>query len=446
MKTTYGWLCFLYLCFLCLSLALGALPVLAQEEAESVPTPELAQTEPIASPSAAPSLDPEAATRAYLDRLTPEERQRSDDYFEGGYWLKLWGLVYSLAVAWLLLFGGLSARMRDLAERFFRRKPLQTAAYSVQYLLLTFVLFFPLTLYQGFFREHHYDLATQGFGGWLRDQLVGLGVSVVMMTLLLIVLYGILRRAPRTWWIWGGGVMVVFLAFFMLIAPVYIDPLFNTYVPLADEAIKDPILSMARANGVPAEEVLQFDASRQTTRISANVSGFAGTMAIRLNDNLLERCSPEEIQAVMGHELGHYVLNHTYELLMEIGLVLVVGFAFLKWASGWSLARWGERWRVRSLGDVASLPLFVVLLAIYFFLATPAMNNIIRSNEAEADIFGLNAAREPEGFAEIALKLGEYRKLEPSVFEEWLLFDHPSGESRIRMAMEWKAEHLHETK
>lgn len=387
-------------------------------------------------------FDVEEATRSYLDRLTPEEKERSDSYFEGGYWLQLWGLVYSLAVAALLLFGGVANRMRNLAERIFKKTWLQTAAFGAQYILLTALLYSPLTVYQDFYREHHYGLATQAFGGWFGEQMISLAVDLVLFSIFIVVLYAVLRRAPRTWWIWGAGVFVTFLAIIILIAPVYIDPLFNTYHPLVDPVVRDPILSMARANGVPADEVLQFDASRQSTRISANVSGFAGTMAVRLNDNLLNRCSQAEIEAVMAHELGHYVLNHVYELLIEFGIVLIVGFAFLKWASDRALARWGKRWQIRGPADVASLPLFVALLAIYFFVATPITNTIIRTNEAEADLFSLNTSREPEGFAEVALKVADYRKLEPSPLEEWFFFDHPSGRSRIHMAMQWKAEHL----
>lgn len=387
------------------------------------------------------AFDPEAATRAYLDRQTPEEKARSDAYFEGGYWLQLWGLLYGLGVAWLLLGTRLSTRMRDLAEWLTRRGPLRTALYAVQYLVVASVLTFPLTVYAGFFREHRYDLATQTFGGWLRDWGVELGVGAVLTALLLAVLYGVIRKAPRTWWLWGTGVTVVFLCFAVLISPVYIDPLFNEYRPLADPEVREPILSLARANGVPAEEVWEFDASRQTTRISANVSGFAGTMRIRLNDNLIERCTLPEIEAVMGHEIGHYVLNHIYEMIVYLALVFAGGFAFVHWGFDRALRRWGGRWGVRGIGDTAGLPLLGALLAVYLFAMTPVTNTIIRVNEAEADLFGLNAARQPDGFAEVSLKLGEYRKLEPGALEEWIFYDHPSGRSRIRMAMTWKAEH-----
>jgi STE24 endopeptidase len=411
----------------------------------SAPTTELPAVDP-APPVAtlatvAAPFDSAVATRAYLDRLSPEERARSDAYFEGGYWLQLWGFLAGLGVAWLLLGTGLSRRMRDWAGRLTRRKPLQTGVYTVLYVLLTTVIFFPLTVYQGFFREHQYDLATQTFGEWMRDQLVGLGVNLVLLSLLLIVLYGVFRRAPRTWWLWGTGVAVGFLVLLILIAPVYLDPLFNTYEPLEDARVKEDILSMARASGIEVDDVFQFDASRQTTRISANVSGFMNTMRIRLNDNLLNRCSREEVRAVMAHEIGHYVLNHVYESILFIGVFLGGGFAFVRWGFERARQRWGSRWGVSGIGDVAGLPLLVAVLSVYFLVMTPVFNTYIRVNEAEADIYALHASREPEGFAEVALKLSEYRKLDPGPLEEWIFFDHPSGRARIEMAMNWRAEH-----
>lgn len=445
-------------CFLCLVAFVAFVPTLsAQEDPPVTPAPEVPESEAaldeeaatpdpetvVASDPAEP-FDVQAATRAYLDRLTPEERQRSDSYFEGGYWLQLWGLLYGLVVAWLLLSKGLSVKMRDWAERITKRKPLQTALYATQYVILTTVLFFPLTAYQGFFREHQYDLATQTFGPWFKERMIGMGVGVVMMSILLMLLYGVFRKAPRTWWLWGSIVGIVFLMFAMLITPVFIAPLFNTYEQLADEDVLDPVLSMARASGIETDRVYQFDASRQSNRISANVSGFLGTMRISLNDNLLNRCSLGEIKSVMGHEIGHYALNHIYEIIVTFGLVLVGGFAFLRWSFDRAHKRWGASWGVRGLGDVAGFPLFVALFSIYFFFMTPVTNTIIRTNEAEADLYGLHTGREPDGFAEVALKLGEYRKLDPGPIEEWFMFDHPSGRARIEMAMRWKAEHLGE--
>ncbi len=143
----------------------------------------------------------------------------------------------------------------------------------------------------------------------------------------------------------------------------------------------------------------------------------------------------------MGHEMGHYVLNHVYKLLLQFGLVIVIGFALLNALFERMRKRYEARWRVQGLGDVAGLPLAALLFSAYLFVLTPVLNGIIRTGEAEADMFGLNASRQPDGFAQAALHLAEYRKLEPGHLEEIFFFDHPSGHTRIFNAMRWKAEH-----
>jgi STE24 endopeptidase len=405
---------------------------------------------PAASPAASGQtahFDPQAATEAYLARMTPEQRARSDSYFEGGYWLLLWGFLYGLGVAWLLLGSRLSARMRDLAERLTRFRWLQTFLYAAQYILVTFVLTYPLTLYADFFREHRYGLSSQSFGGWMGDELKGLALSLVLGGLALALLYWVLRKAPRTWWLWGAVVALLLLVLGIAVAPVFIEPIFNKYTELQDPALREPILSLARANGIPTSHVYVFDASKQTNRMSANVAGLFGTTRIALNDNLLRRASsPAEVEAVMGHEMGHYVLHHVSKSILFFGVVLTIGFGFLRWGFDRAAARWGARWGIRGVDDPAGLPLLAALFSVYLFVLTPVLNTHIRTEEAEADIFGLNAARQPDGMAEAALHLAEYRKISPGPVEEWMFFDHPSGRNRILMSMRWKAEHLNDAR
>jgi STE24 endopeptidase len=403
-------------------------------------TPPALEIPPAARPG--PNFDVKAATHAWLATVPPDKKARSDAYFEGGYWLQLWDFLLAAAIMVFFLESRLSARLRDWAERVTSRKNLQTLLYFVPFFLIANVLTFPLTVYEGYFREHQYGLATQTFGPWFRDQVVELAVGTVLGAIGVTVLFAIVRRLGARWWIWGAIASVVLLAITVLIAPVYIAPLFNTYKKLQDPKIKEPILSMARANGIPATDVYEVDASRQSTRVSANVSGFLGTERITLNDNLLNRCTPEEIQGVMGHEMGHYVLHHIYKDILFYTLFFLAGFAFLNWSLGWALSRWGERWQIRGITDVAVLPLAALLLAIFSFVTTPIDNTWTRTEEYEADIFGLNAARQPDGEAAVDLKLGDYRKLDPNPIEEFIFFDHPSGRTRITAAMRWKKENL----
>jgi len=402
--------------------------------------PSVIQVPAEAQPS--PHFDATAATNAYLAQIPPDKTARSDAYFEGGYWLIFWDFLYGAVIALLLLNLRWSASMRDLAEHVTRFKPVQTFVYWVQYLVLTTILGFPITVYEDYFREHKYGLATQTFGPWMGDQLKDLGVALVLGGVFAVLLFGVVRRLPRTWWIWGAVVSVLFLIFYALISPVYIVPIFNKVTRLDDPKIVGPILSMARANGIPAKDVYVIDASRQTTRMSANVSGFAHTMRITLNDNLLRRGSPEEIQAVMGHEMGHYVMNHIYKFIMFFSILAVLAFAYLYYGLAWALQRWGEKWRIRGVGDTAVLPLVGLLVGLFFFVMTPVMNTYTRTQEYEADMYGLNTSRQPDGFAQAAIHLGEYRKMNPGRVEEFIFFDHPSGRNRIYAAMRWKAENL----
>ncbi len=393
-------------------------------------------------PSAAVNADPETATRAWLDTVPADKKARSDAYFEGGYWLIFWNFVVSAAISLLLLNTGVSARIRDFAERRTRFRSLQVIVYGVAYLLLTSALSFPLSLYEHFFREHTYGLSTQAFGAWFGEQIKGLGLALIGFSVLLLALYAVFRRAPRTWWIWGTAVTVAFLAIGALIAPVFVEPVFNKYKPLDDPAISEPILAMARANQIPVKQVFEVDASKQSNRVSANVAGFLGTTRIALNDNLLKQCSVPEIRYVMAHEMGHYVLNHIAKLLVDFSLMAFIAFGIARLVFEAAVQRWGDRWGVRGIADPAGLPLLALVFATISFLMTPVNNTVTRIAEVEADAFGINTSREASGMAAVALKLGTYRKLDPTSLEEFIFFDHPSGRARIRMAMDWQAAHL----
>jgi STE24 endopeptidase len=430
---------------LVLILSLG----LCAARAEQTPAPGVQPATAMPSvitvpPEAQPSehFNADAATEAYLARIPANATARSDAYFEGGYWLILWDFLYGVVIAVVLLNLRWSAAMRNFAERLTRFKPLQTLIYWTEYLILTSILGLPLAVYEGYIRERQYGLATQTLGPWMMDQFKGLLVGIVLGGIITVLLFGIVRRLPRTWHIWGAIVAFIFMVFAVVISPVFIFPIFNKITRLDDPKVTQPILTMARANGISVNDVYQIDASRQTTRMSANVSGFGKTMRITLNDNLLCRGSPEEIQSVMGHEMGHYVLHHIQKDLLFFLVVIVVFFALLRWALDWSLQRWGEKWQIRGIGDTAVLPLALLIVSIFGFVLTPFFNTHIRTNEHEADMYGLNASRQPDGFAQAAIHLGEYRKMSPGPFEEWFFYDHPSGHNRIHDAMRWKAENL----
>jgi STE24 endopeptidase len=388
----------------------------------------------------AAGFDPQLATDRYLASVADEARQKSNAYFEGGYWFILWNALASIGAALLLLFTRASVGMRNLAESLTHRQGLQTFIYGLQFITVTSILTFPLAYWQDFVREHEFGLSNLTHEAWLSEYAIGFAVNLVMTSVFLVALYGVIRRTGEVWWLWATGLTVGFFVFTIAISPVFIAPLFNEYKPMREGPLKEEILAMARANGIPADNVYEFNASKQSKRISANVSGFLGTTRISLNDNLLDRGTPAEVRAVMAHEIGHYVLGHMYEIILTLTVLAAVAFIFIDIGFGTLHAVFGRLWGVRDFGDTAGLPIIVIMISLFGMLSTPLTNSITRANEAEADIFGLNAAREPDGFATIALKLAEYRKLDPSAWEEMVFYTHPSARSRIYMAMQWKAE------
>jgi STE24 endopeptidase len=411
----------------------------AQQEVGNGGSPNIDST--AINNSIAPAFDPSAATQKYLDILSPAKKAKSDSYFEGGYWLILWNLLYTLAIGFIFLRLGLSKWIRQIA---FRAKNInmQVFIYGLLYILFVWLFSFPLTVYQDFYREHQYDLSNLTFSAWLIENLKSLVIAVVFGSALLVLLYKAIRHTGKNWWIWGAGITISFVIFGAFIAPVFLAPIFNKYKPLEEGALKSQILSIARANNIPADNVYQFDASKQSNKISANVSGFASTTRISLNDNLLKRCSPAEIKSVVGHEMGHYVMNHVYKGILEIGLLMFLSFALVNWLFNKIISRWGERLSIAGITDIAGLPLLAVLFALISFCTTPVSNTLTRTQEIESDMFGLNAAREPDGFAAVSMKLSEYRKINPGRWEEIIFFDHPSGQVRVSTAMKWKAENL----
>jgi len=382
--------------------------------------------------------DAEAATQAYMDRLPADVQAKSAAYWDGGHWMQLWNLLAGLAITALLLAGRRAARLRDWAASVGRGPVRRDMLFAGTYLAISELLSLPLTVYQGWWREQAYGMSTQTLPAWFGEWAVSTAISLLIGALVLGGLYTVIRRAGERWWIWGTagaiGVMTVIIA----LSPILIEPLFNTYKPVEDGPLKRAVLQMAHASSVPAHDVYEFDASRQTTRISANVAGLFGTAAVRLNDNLLRRTSEAEVRAVMGHELGHYVMNHMVKTLVMITLLLLVGFYVVQAAMNWLLARLAGATGISRVDDVAGLPLLMAVFSIFFTLATPINNTITRTQETEADRFGLALSREPHGFAEAQLRLVEYRKADAGALEEFIFFHHPTTRNRILDAMRYR--------
>lgn len=398
----------------------------------------------LAAATAVPAFDAEAATRAYLDTLSGAARARSDAYFEGGYWLPSWGALVAILAYWLMLRLGWSASWSGWAAKVTRREWLQPAIYSVPFAIAATILTLPWTVYTAFYREHQYGMSNQSLAEWSIEQLKLFGVGLVIGALMFMVIYAVIRNSPRRWWLWASAALAAMMAIMIMLAPLFIEPLLNKYTPLEAGPVRSEILRIAHEQDIPADNVLVVDASKQTKRVSGNVAGLGPTVRIALNDNLLNRSNIHGIKAVMGHEMGHYKLYHIQKLLLYLTLMALVAFGLMYWLAPRILAKNREKWGVAKVSDPASAPLLHMMLAVLLIPGGIIFNSIIRIHESEADAFGLEAAREPDGFAMTAMQLSEYRKIEPSPLEELLFFDHPSGRTRVGMAMAWKAKHLAE--
>jgi STE24 endopeptidase len=394
---------------------------------------------PAAAQQALP-FDPEAATRAWIATMGPEAIARSNRYFEGGYWIQFVSAAIALATCALLLTLGWARAARDWLERTVKARFLVALGVAAAFTLVSSAISFPFDYWVGFVREHEFGLSTQSFGAWFGEFATAFAINLVISSLVIAILYTVVRFARTTWWVWGAGVAILLFAVGAVLSPVYIAPLFNTYTPMAEGPLRSDILHLTQANGVPADNVYVFDASRQSHRVTANVSGFLNTTRISLADNLLKRASPDAVRFVTGHETGHYVLGHIGSLLVMFTLLISILFALVNW--GFRALSTDQRWGIRGIDDPAGLPLAIAVFTALSLIATPINNNITRFHERQADLFGLNASRAPDGMAEAALLLSEYRKMEPTGLEEWFFYDHPSGWDRIHTAMVWKANEM----
>jgi len=399
--------------------------------------------QPIVQPvsQAASRFDAEKATATLINTIPLAVRNKANSYWEGGYWLLLWNFLYAAFIAWLFLFGGLSAYIKKLADKTTKRNR-SNLIYISLYFLLSFLISLPIDIYQNFIREHQYGFSNQNFIQWFTDDLLTLLLELIIAAPFFVLIYAMFRKVKENWWLWGGGIAVIFIIGIIIVYPVFITPVFNKYTPLKNGALKEQILSMARANQVNINQVYVYNESKQTKAFNANVTGFAGTGQIALNDNMLNQCTNDEIKAALGHEMGHYVLNHLFILVLEFGVLIIIGFKLVKWASDKLFVKYGEKWKVISIQDITSLPVLVFLFTFYFFIITPVSNTIIRTVEIEADNYGLNAARKPDAFASVCLKTADNHKIEPGYWEEVFFYDHPSRQNRILAAMKWKAENM----
>ena len=382
------------------------------------------------------AFDPQAETARYIDGLGPQALQKAHDYTVGGHWLLLWGLVVAAIVTWLIVRSGLLDRIaRRIPER---RQGLRALVLSAVYLLASSLLTLPWTLYSGWWRETQYGRTSQPLGDYLSQSAIGLVISTIIGALFLAGVYWLLRRTGRRWWLWSGGLAAVVLAFMLLLSPILIEPLFNKYQPVPAGPVRDAVVTMAGRAGIPADKIYLFDGSRQSNNFTANVSGIGSSARVAISDVALDRASLDEVRAVTGHEIGHYVLKHVWWGILIFSLVALLLF----WLADRLYPRFARAFGSKApLDDPRGVPVLAFLASLFGLLAMPAVATFARTIETHADQYSLHSENRPDALSSALVKTAEYRYPRPGPVEEFLFYDHPSVERRVRRAMEWKAAH-----
>ena len=387
------------------------------------------------------SIDPAAETARWLATLSPEDLERAVAYTRGGHWLLLWGAIVAIVVAWIIIRTGVLSGIRDRMERRRKRPKLVSLVVGVVWILMDFVLTLPWAIYQAWWRETQYGLTEQPLAGWLTEALMETAITVVLLGLLIVGLYAIIRHARRLWWAWGAGLTAVAVVFMMIVSPILFEPLFNDYTPAPDGPMRDAVVELAHATGTPDDKIYIYDGSKQSDRYTANVSGLFGSARVAMSDVMFAKGADlAEVRGVVGHEMGHYV--HMHSLWMTGIMILLAAVVFWLIDRLFPVAkRLLGAGRVGDISDPAGLPVLAAIGAVIGLLLTPVTNTMIRVIEQDADQFSLTHANEPDGLSKALIKTAEYRAPSPSAIEEFIFYDHPSVENRIRMGMEWKATH-----
>jgi STE24 endopeptidase len=377
------------------ALVLASVGLACRASAEEMTPPATAASTPAIS-SAASDDGPVAV---------PEASAKALRYYRTGnvLWIveTLWGLIVPAA----LLFTGFSARMRNLAQRVGRKWVFVAAVYAILFSLVTFVLDLPLSYYTEFVRQHAYGLSNQTLAKWVSDTLKSLMVSLIIMALVLPGIYFFLRKSQRRWWLWTGLAAVPFMVVMMLIAPIWIEPLFNKFGPMKDKSLEADILTLADRAGIEGGRVFEVDKSIDTKAVNAYVNGLGQTKRIVLWDTIIAKLDRRELLSVMGHEMGHYVLDHVTKSIAFLSLLILATLYAAHRTAGGFIRRWRERIGFSALSDVASLPLILLLAGLFSIVVTPVGLAYSRLIEHQADRFGLEITRDNHAAATAFVKL-----------------------------------------
>jgi STE24 endopeptidase len=383
------------------------------------------------------TINPAIETKRYIDGLGPEALQKASDYTSVSHWMLLWGLLVSALVTWIIVRLGILDTLSAKLEK--RSSALRIWLIGVTYFLISAIISLPWGIYQEWGFPKSYGRTSQPLSDFLMQNAIGTLISSLLGGLFFLGVYALIRKAGKRWWLWSGGLAAFAGAATLLLSPVLIEPMFNDYKPLPEGPVKAGLAGMAAEAGIPADRILVYDGSRQSNNFTANVSGLFGSKRIAISDVALKGASLDEVKAVTGHEIGHYVSGHIWRMVGVVVLLAIV-FFFLADRLFPRFARlFGSK---ASIGDPQGLPVLIFIVGLLSLLAQPVMNAVIRAGEREADNYSLKHVNLPDALASALVKTAEYRYPRPSALQEMLFYTHPSVEWRVRNAMEWKARQL----
>jgi STE24 endopeptidase len=389
-------------------------------------------------------FDPAAATAAYLAQMPPAVHAKATAYTHGSHWLLLWGFVVTLVAAIIIIRTGILVNVRRRLEATGSRPFVTPFVVGALYIALDWLMSLPWSVYASWWREKQYGLTSQAIGGWFGESVLSTAITALIGGLFFVALYALIRHSPRRWWLWSGALTAAFMLVGLLIAPVFIEPLFNTYTPAPPGAVRDAVVALARSTGVPSDKIFIYNGSRQSNAYTANVSGLAGTARVAMSDVMFAKGADiAEVRGVVGHEMGHYVRLHVLWGTLAFSLLAILAFFLMDRFFPAACSLLGAR-DVKGIADPAGLPVLLVLVGFLSLVGSPVTNTITRVTEADADRFSLEHAHEPDGLAKALVKTMEYRAADPTRLEEIIFYDHPSVSARVRAAMDWKADHFGE--
>ncbi|HEY6402497.1 MAG TPA: M48 family metallopeptidase [Blastocatellia bacterium] len=370
----------------------------------------------------------------------PEPSEKALSYYRSGIVLSVVIVLWGLLIPALFLFTGFSARIRDWAARIGRWRFLTIGLYFAIFLIINFVIDFPLSYYRGYARQHAYSLSNQTFGKWIGDEIIGLLIVIVAGFLFLWIPYLLIRKSPRRWWLYTGLLAIPFFILATLVAPIWIEPLFNKFTPMKNKELEAKILRLAERAGIEGSRVYEVAKSEDTKTVNAYVTGFGATRRIVLWDTIISKLDEDELLFVMGHEMGHYVLGHVWKSIIFLSLLIGAALYAIHRTSGWLINKFHRRFGFTELSDIASLPLMILLFSAFFLIIAPAALAFSRHNEHEADRFGLEITQNNRAAATAFVKLQEQNLAVPRphiLVKLWQATHPPLGE-RIDFSNEYR--------